>query len=203
MRNPVEGPPDATGRAARGRPPPPDDPDGLKGPNGPLPGDDKRLVCRKNVVREDDKNLHLPVKEEEVLTVNQLPEKTLPPLNVKALTRARDKKMPAASSTAAPGGALSVRLRNALLEGGVFPALLDEVGRSGREEAELFALLGWAREERPERPAALFMARLRAGAKPPGRFFGEACTVCGQTGGHTPDCRRRYLDDPYAGLVEH
>jgi hypothetical protein len=163
-----------------------DEEEAIKSPLDSVPG----VAHLPNPAWENDKNLSPPVKEEELKTpINSINDSVLL-LNVK---QGGNKKLQP----------LSQDLRIALLEAGVFPRLLDEVARSGQSEPVLFALLTWARADQPACPAPLFMARLRAGAKPPGRFFGEACAMCGQTGGHTPDCRRRYLDDPYAGLVEH
>ena len=93
-------------------------------------------------------------------------------------------------------------MRKALLDAGVFPSLLPEIGRSARRETDLYALLAWAKTDRPQAPAALFMGRLRAGAVAPDVYYQPPCPVCGVHGGHREDCRRRYHDPRYAAFIE-
>ena len=93
-------------------------------------------------------------------------------------------------------------LRRALLDAGVFPSLLGEIGRSSRCEADLYALLAWAKSDRPDAPAALFVGRLRAGAVAPDVYYQPPCPVCGVYGGHRDDCRRRYHDPLYAAFID-
>jgi hypothetical protein len=97
----------------------------------------------------------------------------------------------------APGiaRALAERLNAA----GVFPSLMPEVAERAAQgkysEDELNALLDWCAEDQPERPAALFIGRLRAGARAPEGFRQPACPRCGQRGKHASDCPRRYALD--------
>lgn len=93
-------------------------------------------------------------------------------------------------------------LRRTLLDAGVFPSLLAEIGRSARQEEDLYALLAWAKSDRPGAPAALFMGRLRAGAVAPAMYYQPPCPVCGVYGGHRDDCRRRYHDPRYTAFIE-
>ena len=94
---------------------------------------------------------------------------------------------------------LSADLQTRLREAGLFPSLLPEVAASAYSEDELRALLEWCCTDQPERPAGLFMGRLRAGAYPPAQFSQPACPRCGLRGKHKPECPRRYaLDNDYA-----
>lgn len=88
---------------------------------------------------------------------------------------------------------------DALLAAGIFRGLLDEVISYGRSDEDLLALLAWAGEDQPKRPAGLFMARLRLHATAPDEYYGEACPDCGHYGGHTEHCRKRYF---IPGLME-
>jgi hypothetical protein len=72
--------------------------------------------------------------------------------------------------------------------------LLPEVARSGRKAADLSAMLAWCEEDKPQQPGGLFMARLRACAVVPDRFYGKRCAVCRRVGKHAPDCRMAYAD---------
>ena len=80
----------------------------------------------------------------------------------------------------------------ALVNAGIFSFLFAEVVRAGRSDADLMALLAWCEHDYPERPGGIFMARLRAGAQVPQRFYGERCYVCVKVNGHSDTCRRRY-----------
>lgn len=94
---------------------------------------------------------------------------------------------------------MSAALEETLREAGVFPGLLPEVAglaaRDGRSDADLRALLAWCQDDEPRRPAALFVARLRIGARAPDDYRRPACPRCGQRGGHSPECPRRYAMD--------
>lgn len=92
---------------------------------------------------------------------------------------------------------LSKKFQAELMERGLFPTLLPEVMASPYSEADLRALLAWCSIDAPERPAGLFMGRLRAGACAPAAYRGAPCSVCGQYGKHAPDCRRRFAQDIY------
>jgi hypothetical protein len=105
-----------------------------------------------------------------------------------------------AAGTASGRGAaraLTKKLQAELLERGLFPMLLAEVAASSYSEADLRALLAWCSADSPERPAGLFMGRLRAGARAPKVYRGVPCPVCGQYGKHAADCRKRFSQDIY------
>jgi hypothetical protein len=97
---------------------------------------------------------------------------------------------------------LSTELQQVLLEAGVFPSLLPEVGATGRTDEDILALLAWVQDAQPSNPAPLFMARRRAGASAPPAFRVGACPRCGLRGRHGPECPSRYLDDPFAAFIE-
>lgn len=94
---------------------------------------------------------------------------------------------------------LPADLRERLLSAGVFPALLHEIAERAEQDdyspADLLALLDWCAADQPESHAALFIGRLRAGARAPAAYTQPACPRCGQRSGHAPDCPRRYLMD--------
>lgn len=92
---------------------------------------------------------------------------------------------------------LSKKFQAELMERGLFPTLLPEVTASPYSEADLRALLAWCSVDAPERPAGLFMGRLRAGACAPAAYRSAPCSVCGQYGKHALDCRRRFAQDIY------
>ena len=87
---------------------------------------------------------------------------------------------------------LNPAVSQALVNAGIFSFLFAEVVRAGRSDADLMALLAWCEHDYPERPGGIFMARLRAGAQVPQRFYGERCDVCGKVNGHAPNCKRGY-----------
>lgn len=91
------------------------------------------------------------------------------------------------------------KLRERLLERGLFPTLLDEVAaRAARDTYtvdELNALLDWSIADEPQFPAALFMGRLRKGARAPEQYQNPACPRCGQRGKHAAGCPRGYSAD--------
>ena len=97
---------------------------------------------------------------------------------------------------AAKPRSLSKKLQARLGDAGVFPVLLPEVAEraaSGRySETELTALLDWCADDQPERPAALFIGRLRAGARAPSLYRTPPCKRCGQRGKHAQECPERY-----------
>jgi hypothetical protein len=93
---------------------------------------------------------------------------------------------------------LEESLQQELLDAGVFPCLLAEVAESGMDEAQLRALLAWARADRPESPAGLFIARMRMGLTAPEIYQQPPCPHCGVYGGHAQNCHRRYADGPLA-----
>jgi len=102
---------------------------------------------------------------------------------------------------ARPRPRLSQSIEAELREAGLFSGLLPEVAalakRDGHSESDLRALLAWCRADEPDRPAALFVGRLRIGARAPREFSQPACPRCGQHGKHSPECPRRYaLDEP-------
>lgn len=107
-----------------------------------------------------------------------------------------DQHAPAREAPANPAerGGLSRFLHRKLLDMGLFPRLLGEVAASGWGEYELRALMAWAQEDNPEKPAALFMSRLRHGARPPKRYYQPPCPRCGQRGQHDPECPQRYKE---------
>jgi hypothetical protein len=80
-----------------------------------------------------------------------------------------------------------------LLKAGVFPSLLGEIGCSGHPPEALRALLAWARDDNPEKPGGLFIARLRAGARPPEQFSHPPCPRCGGVSEHAESCYLRYI----------
>lgn len=96
-----------------------------------------------------------------------------------------------------PKSRLSKTILAKLLKAGVFPALLDEIAAHAEQGKysgkELAALLAWAQEDEQRHPAALFVTRLRAGARAPKIFFEPACQRCGKRGGHAQDCPQRYV----------
>jgi hypothetical protein len=108
-----------------------------------------------------------------------------------------------AAAPGSPGGRpperLPAGLEAALREVGLFPSLLPEVAglaqRDGYSEDDLRALLAWCQEDEPRRPAALFVGRLRAGARAPAEYNRPACPRCGRRAGHSPECSRRFALD--------
>lgn len=147
---------------------------------------------------KDDQN-----QEEDLISLqesNLLPD----PLNDhnqsprKAAQPRRAARQPA-HANGGSGGGLTRTFEERLLEAGVFPALLGEVGEraagGGYSEAELAALLEWCQADQPDCPAGLFIGRLRAGARPPAAYRTPACPHCGTRGKHGPDCPRRYALD--------
>lgn len=95
-----------------------------------------------------------------------------------------------------PARAIGRPLRRRLTEAGVFLGLLSEVETLAAKfdftDKDLDALLAWCVDEQPERPAALFIGRLRCGALAPARFRKPACRRCGKHGRHADDCPLRY-----------
>ena len=108
------------------------------------------------------------------------------------------KKRPLKDSALPDAPDLPGSLVEALREAGLFASLVPEVARlaqrDGYSEADLLALLAWCRADEPKRPAALFIGRLRAGGRAPLEFAQPACPRCGQRGGHSRDCPRRYAE---------
>jgi hypothetical protein len=103
--------------------------------------------------------------------------------------------LPVQAKTPADAQALlSPQVSKALLDAGIFSFLFAEVARAGRPDEDLLALLAWCQEDYPERPGGIFVARLRAGALVPDRYYAERCDVCGKLNGHAETCRRRYLN---------
>ena len=78
----------------------------------------------------------------------------------------------------------------------MFPALLPEVEARAAQwqysAKEIDRLLDWCADEQPERPAALFIGRVRAGARAPAVYNTAPCVQCGKRGKHTEDCTQRY-----------
>ncbi len=87
-------------------------------------------------------------------------------------------------------------LEKRLREAGVFPALLPEVEARAAQwqysAKEIDRLLDWCADEQPERPAALFIGRVRAGARAPAVYNTAPCVQCGRRGKHADDCTQRY-----------
>jgi hypothetical protein len=178
-------------------------------------GPDGESAAGKNLPAAG-KNLHLPVKEEDdLLNPIEIKEQEesidftdefFPPLNDhNAANHAPAKPTPAilapailAPEAAAPKAAkpLSKAVEKRLREAGVFPALMGEIASRASEgklkDKDLLALLDWCAADQPERPAALFVARLRAGGRAPAEFYAAACPRCGERGRHSAECPRRY-----------
>lgn len=119
--------------------------------------------------KHNSENLESPVKEERIIQVKEdeeIPHPPLPP------------SYPPAKKSAQPKNAndLESAVDAALRKASVYTFLLPEMARTGWASADRLALLAWCQADRPE------------------RFYGERCETCGQTGGYTADCRRRYLD---------
>lgn len=110
------------------------------------------------------------------------------------------KPKPARAQKIIPGAPkkLTRALEQRLLEAGVFPALLPEVAARaeqwGYSGPQLKRLLEWSAEDEPRQPAALFISRLRSGARIPDRYAKPACPECGKREGHSSDCLRRYTE---------
>jgi hypothetical protein len=142
----------------------------------------------------------LPVKEEEDSNLNLLMDGFLP-LDDQVVPAPKNAAMdePPAARLRRSRGPLSKTFTAQLLEAGVFPALIDEVAARAAQgkynAAELAALLEWSQNDEREHPAALFITRLRAGARAPKHYQQPACPRCGQRGGHAQDCSRRYAFD--------
>jgi hypothetical protein len=147
-------------------------------------------------------NPEMPVKEEEQELILSNSRKNLL-LNDQAETHPQKRIHPRLKKTGPKGVALPRKLQSALLDAGLFPVLLDEVAASGRSEKDIGALLAWAAHDQPANPAPLFVARLRAGARPPHAYRTDGCSMCGESGTHSSTCPLRYLDDPYAEFIEH
>jgi len=151
----------------------------------------------------------LPDEEEESVNDPNKTCKTPPPVN----DPDNDRKNPEPCSQPAdkssnlptkPGQAnrLTDELSSLLLSAGVFPSLLEEVAASGKSEADLKALLAWSQADKPESPAALFIGRLRSGARAREIYYQAPCPCCGQYGTHRDDCRKRYRESIYRDLIE-
>ncbi len=144
------------------------------------------------------KSLPVPVNDED--DINLLP--LHPGLDSPDSDDRRAAVRPAAAVFApAPGQnaaapSLSPRLAGLLTDAGIFTALIPEIAKIARDqgwsETDLEALLGWCREEFPDRPGGMYVARLRRGFRPPERYYTPACPRCGMYGGHAQDCPRRY-----------
>jgi hypothetical protein len=104
--------------------------------------------------------------------------------------------LPAGSAPDLPPAALE-----GLRKAGVFSALFPEVAASGFNEEDLLALIAWAAADNPQRPGGLITARLRRRQKAPDCYYQPPCSICGQYGGHDPQCRARYLLSGY-GLAD-
>lgn len=143
---------------------------------------------------ESGKNLpQLDLIKEEEEDFETLDESLhLPPLHDHPAAKPGAQK--AAPEPARP--AISKAMHKRLLEAGVFPGLIPEVGRLVDKwqysERELQALLEWCKDEQPDRPAGLFVGRARAGGRAPAIYHTPPCPRCGQRGKHSPDCPSRY-----------
>ena len=142
------------------------------------------------------KNPHSPVKEEEVSVcdlINPPPDVPVQTTGVKVLEQGGGAKICTGPALADPSFGLEPDLVDELLKAGVIPSLLGEIGRSGQPPDALRALLAWAREDNPEKPGGLFIARLRAGVRPPEHFCHPPCPRCGGVSEHAESCYLRYI----------
>jgi hypothetical protein len=158
------------------------------------------------------KVLPQPVKEDDDLILNDFdqqeqeesdsnPVKNVLPLNDQS---GRAAKRAAPTRRGAAKKPLSGAVEKRLREAGVFPSLLPEVAARAAEYAfkdkDLLALLDWCLADQPERPAGLFVGRLRAGGRAPAEFYTPPCPRCGQRGKHSQECPHRYaLPEGYGG----
>lgn len=175
----------------------------------PLDGEAAFSAAGRNLQYHDQVNHDHLKEEEEYDSISSPEESLLPPESLSARSKKQPEKpkRPTAISKKvvqrlsarqqAESSRLSAEIGQALLEAGLFPSLLAEVAGSGYAENELRALLEWCREDQPERPAGLFMGRLRAGARPPETYLTPPCPRCGLRGKHSPECPRRYSLDAY------
>ena len=156
------------------------------------------------------KKLQTRVKEEEELSLDESGENLVLLLNDSDLEGGTggkprriakfDKRKPGKKTIRK----LSAEFCKEILAAGVFKSLLNELAVSPYSEDEMRSLLAWTREKEPERPAGLFIARVRARANPPEGYLQPPCPHCGWRGGkHAPDCRGRYISGEFADLVEH
>ena len=149
---------------------------------------------------------HSPVKEEEeeesiIKLIKPPPPPAVPvqTTGVKVLVQGQGAKICAGPTADDPMRGLEPELVDELLEAGIFPSLLDEVGRSGRPPEALRALLAWARADKPTQPGGLFIARLRAGARPPERISQAFCPRCGGVNEHAEGCYMRFASPADGG----
>ena len=144
--------------------------------------------------------LQLPVKEEELITISESKDSPPPPDSDHDHTPEIPQKIAAPApknKSQSTQPVLPKAITAELIKAGVFPSLLDEIATRAAEgkysARDLSALLAWALNDRPDGPAALFVTRLRAGARAPKVFFEPACQRCGKRGGHAQDCPQRYV----------
>ena len=152
----------------------------------------------------------IPIKEEELDSINQARLELIPPpadSDQEEEYEGKPRKIAKFGKHKPlhkPVRVLSPALRQELLEAGVFPALLNEVANSAFSEDELRAMLAWVLHSKPDSPGGLFISRMRIGETPPDSYLRPPCAYCGMKGGeHTADCRGRYVSGEYADSIEH